>query len=199
MTASAVADAIKSKTAIVFLQKFFMRRFIWFLFLQGGGFYQDNDIHLEREFLVVGAGSLGRLDCKIGHAHVRELVFEIGDEFAQVMIVSCAVNSKFDLFKWKIRQRIRVADVGTTHLRDIHSIGRLEGTNGFVSPGIKIPEAMSLSARERVCITLTSSLVMVSACLMVFWMPSNLVSAIFLAAATWGKRRPSRTNQIRPH
>jgi len=83
---------------------------------------------------ILAAGSTIRRN----HPGVWKAIFEVGNEFAQIVIINRAINGKLDLFVGKRRQQIRLANRRMADFRDFHFIRLFEVADGIICPGIKI-------------------------------------------------------------
>ena len=83
---------------------------------------------------VVPAG----FDDQVNHPGVRKIIFKVGNEFAEVMIITRAIDRKLDLF---VREGWHISTLPTAGWpisRHLHFVLLFEVAHGVVSPGEKI-------------------------------------------------------------
>src|SRR6266516_1130262 len=74
------------------------------------GLCKRDDVHLENQLFGVSDGR-AELDIKVHQPNVREFIFEVGEEFAELMVMRRARHCKCHLFVWELREQIYVGGV----------------------------------------------------------------------------------------
>src|ERR1043165_4124130 len=93
------------------------------------GLYKRDDVHLENQlFGFSGGGALAQIE--VHQPDVREFIFEVGEELAEIMVMRRARHGKGHLFVRKLREHVYVGGVADgAELRDFNFVGALKPAN----------------------------------------------------------------------
>src|SRR5581483_3283045 len=90
-----------------------------------GGFQQDHDFHVEGElFLVVGSAAADGFEREILKAAVGEVIFEVGQEFADVVVIGGAADGNRYLVIGEIGEHRDLGNRREAELGHVHLVGR---------------------------------------------------------------------------